>query len=1149
MKPLRLLPLILVTACSAWGCSGFDGGLEPVTKLPVDTADAAPGDAPDGDVAGAPTLAFVKPMAGAAVDGDWVAIELALDGATLGAGTTVAVSVVQGGSVVATTPFDALTGALTTPAGPLTLRAELLSQGAPFDPPVLAEVAVTAARTTPAIAFVSPLADARFELGQAIGYELALADFTLLATGAAPTGARQGRVALTVDEQPPTISGDKTGTLPALTAGEHALTAELLDALGAPWDPPVSATVRFAVDEPPAVTIVAPADGGEVEGSRLTVTIASERFTTDGVAAPGHGTWRARLDGTQVATRLVGTTLALSGLAAGAHTLEVELRDADDAALTTPASASASFTTVLLPPSLEIVLPTSARVAEGKVTVAVLPRFFSFTTGAIPGPLVPATGGWELFVDGARVAGPLTRPETSIVLAPGARKLTARLVDNAGAALEPAVETARTLDVVAVETSVQILSPADGEVVPKRFPVAVAFDDFTLTQNVLAPNDPPVPGQGHFHAFLRRQGTSDFIYQGFFLSETFELQADSAGTWEVLVALHYENHSPVLPPVEDLITVTVDDRPTIHIASPRDGVVIGRDPFAVSVAIDNFELVPIGEVSNTKGHYHVFIDGVYQDFYLTPVALIDPAKTLPGPLTPGPHTLEAFLHRSNHTPVPGAVGQTIDFVYDPTPRLRLLGPADGVRVTTAPFEVAVAVDNVTLGAGEASIHAFVDDVEVEAAVAARFTLSIADAGEHTVRLELQDAQQRSLAAPVAFDVEVDATPRVAIVAPEDMGFAYGGDLEVMLAADNLPEGGEAELWLDDVLVYSGPIDTPLDMVELPRPTDGPHTIFTVPLTPGGGLPIEGAAIATNHFEVIALEPPTIAFVSPVANATLAAGATVTIGTSAMSLSGEVAREPAVPGDGLWTLSVGAQTWGPFASPSVTLPALPRGSARLVAELWHRDGSRVTPRATAEVPVQIAGGGPRLSLASPAPGAMFYGDDVALAFDVADASLGVGAGWISVSVDGRQAGYFPREDGVIGPFAAGLHVLSAELVDGNRAPFSPRVTTESTFRVGGPEVPTLAITGPSDGSAVAGGALDVAFRVTGVTLDPLGLRGRPQAGRGAVLALVDGRVRAIATASPVHLDGLTPGPHAILLTVVGLDLAPIVPVVSATITVR
>lgn len=1144
---LRLLPLFVVTACS-----GFDGGLEPVTRLPLG-ADAEVGDAPDGDVIAQPTLGFVRPAAGASVDGDWVAVELTLEGAALGDGTSIALSVVQAGAVVRTFPFDATTGAVTTPPGAVTLRAELLAGGAPLSPPIIAEVSVSATRTTPAIAFVSPLAGARYELGAPVPYELALTDFSLLAAGAAPTGARQGRLAVSVDGGAPTVTGDKTGALPGLTAGEHSLTAEVLDALGAPWEPPVSATVAFAVDEPPVVSIVAPADGADVDGSRLMVTIATQRFVTDGTAEPGHGTWRARLDGTQVATRLTGTTLSLSGLSAGPHTLEVELRTADDLALTTPATATADFTTVLAPPTIEIVLPTGQRVAEGKVTVAVLPRFFSFTTGAIPGPLVPATGGWELLVDGDVVAGPFNRAETTVVLTPGARTLTARLVDNGGDELSPKVEASRTIDVAQVATSVQILSPAEGETVPKRFPVAVSFEDFTLTQNVLAPNDPPVPGQGHFHAFLRRQGAADFVYQGFFLTETFELLADSPGTWEVLIALHYENHSPVLPAVEDVVTVNVDDRPTIHIASPQDGAVTGRDPMAVSVAIDNFELVPIGEISNSKGHYHLFIDGVYQDFYLSPVALIDPAKTLPAPLTPGPHTLEAFLHRSNHTPVPGAVGHTIDFVYDPTPRLALVAPADGAQVTTAPFEVAAAVDNFTLGVdgGEGLIHVFVDDEEVQTEADARFTLQISDGGEHTVRLELHDNQHTPIAgvAPVSFAVVVDDTPRVAIIAPEDMGFAYGGDLEVMLAPENMPVGGEAELWLDDVLVYAGPVDAPLDAVELPRPVDGPHTIFTVPLTPGGGLPIEGAAIITHRFEVIALEPPTVAFVSPIANATLSPGATVTIGTTGFTLTGEAAREPAVPGDGLWTLSVGARTWGPFSSPSVTLPALPRGPARLVAELWHRDGSRVTPRAKAEVPVQIAGGGPRLSLASPAPGTMVYGDDVALAFDVADLQLGIGTGWISVSVDGRQAGYLPRARGVVGPFAPGLHVLEAELFDGDRQPFSPRVVTEATFRVGGPLVPTLRITGPADGSAVEGGTVDVAFAVTGVTLDPLGLRGRPQAGRGAVLVLVDRRVHALVTESPARLTGLTPGPHEIALQLVGLDLAPIAPTVSDAITVR
>jgi len=1139
-------------------CSGFDGGLEPIGKLPTPVPREVVDGGADGEVVAAPVLSFVKPTAAAGVDGDWIVVELALAGATLGADNAIVLTAVNAaGDPLATRTFTALSGVIATPVGAVVLRAELTAAGAPLSPPVVAEVSVTATRVTPGLAFVAPLAGARFDLETPIGYELALTDFTLLATGAVPTGPRQGRVSLAVDLGAAVVADAKVGSLPAPSAGEHTLTATLVDAAGVPWEPPVSASVAFTVDLPPRVTITTPAADATIEGARLTVVIAVERFVVDGAATAGHGTWLVRLDGTQVAKGLTGTSVTLSGLSAGPHTLAVELRTYDDRPLTPPVTATTDFETLLLPPALDIVLPTSNQVAEGAVRVAVLPHFFAFTNGSIPAPLVPATGGWELLVDDVVVAQRLTTAQTEIVLTPGRKKLTARLVDNAGAQLVPPVAVMRDVDVVEVQTAVEILSPRDDETVPKRFPVAVAFEDFKLTQTVLAPNDPPVPGQGHFHAFLRKDGSGPFVYQGFFLTETFELQADSPGRWEVLVALHYENHSPVVPAVESVITVIVDDRPTVHIQTPIDGATIGRDPFAVSVSIDNFQLIPIGEVSNAKGHYHIFIDSVYQDFYLEPFALIDPTTTQPAALTPGPHRLEAFLHRSNHTAVEGAVGQSIDFIYDPKPRLRILTPslstpsASSVTVTTDPFEVSIEVDNLNLvdKAGEAAVpgeghvHVFLDNVYQDFETRPTFPLTVATPGAHVLKLTLHENDHSPIAnaAPAFLNLTVDATPRVRILAPEDMGFVYGGDLDVLLATDNMPTGGKVELWLDEVLVYDGEPG----LVTLPRLAEGGHNLFTVPLS-AAGVPLQNGAVVTVDFEAIGLLPPTVSFVAPLPNATLANGATVTIGTSGFTLGGGVGQSLAVPGDGVWTLSVGDVTWGPFATSSISLPAMARGPARLRAELWHRDGSRA--QAVAEVPVQIGGSGPRMSLAAPLGGAMIYGPEVEVKVDVADLELAPGKGWLSVKVDGRQQAVLARTHGVIGPFATGLHVLELELLDGNRQPFAPAVEVVSQFRVGGPDLPTLAITAPAEGSAIDG-SVDVAFTVADITLDPVGLPGRPQAGRGAVLVKVDGRVKAVVTASPAKLSGLTDRPHTIELVLVGLDLVPIVPATRATVTVR
>ncbi|MBL8785683.1 MAG: hypothetical protein JNJ59_12315 [Deltaproteobacteria bacterium] len=1152
-----------VLACLGWlalaACSGFDGGLEAVKNLPppdTQVTDTSSDTAVTPDTSGELGISVTKPSARASVDGDWIVVEATLVGEPLARGLSVRFSVWPDGAEAAASSVvvAASSAVLRAPAGAATVRAELVEAGAPLTPPVSDEVAVTVTRLVPALALTAPANDAFFGVGEPVTYAFAVTDFTLLAAGAAPTGPRQGRVALAIDAGEPTVVANASGTLATLSAGAHTLVATLVDADGVAWPGAAPASVSFSVALPPVLRIVSPEAAQVVDGGRLLIALEVERFVLDGDLVPGHGTWRATLDGNLVASALTGTTASLSGLAAGEHRLEVELRSYDNEALNPPVVATVDFETRILPPGLDMVLPTSPRVAEGAVKVAVLPHYFVFTAGAIPGPLVAGQGGWQLLVDGVVARDRLTQTQAEVSLQPGTHQLTARLVDNAGTPLTPAVEAKRTVEVVAVETSVSILSPRPGEVVPKRFPVAVAFEDFTLSQTILAPNADPVPGRGHFHAFMRKQGGGAFVYQGFFLSETFELTADSAGTWEVLVALHYENHSQVVPPVEALVTVVVDDRPTIHVESPADGARIGRGPFAVAVSVDNFELIPVGEISDLRGHFHLFIDSVYQDFYTNPWAILDPATTKLTPLVKGTHTLEAFLHRSNHTPVTGAVGHIIDLEYDPTPRVRIVAPGPGDRVTGAPFDVQVEVDNLSVvdkaGAaavpGEGHVHVFVDDVYQGFETTTRFPVTIASAGLHTIKVTLHENDHSAIAGtvPASVQVQVDTAPHVAIVTPEDGGFVYGAEPTFDLVGENLPTEGLVGLWLDGVLVEVG---VP-GLFTVPPLAEGPHEAVTMPLNAAGANLPNGVA-DTVRFEVVGVTPPRVSWVAPLPNATLLPGATVTIGVVGFSLDGALGLGPAVPGDGLWTLTTRARpdlVWGPYASATVPLPAMPSGAQTLIAELWHRDGSRVVPAAKAELPILVSAG-PRLSVRAPRPENTWYGPAVGLEVVVTGATLGPTTGWVSVKVDGRQAALIAADTGTFGPVAAGQHVMEVELLKGDLTPYVPAVIAQSPLRVGG-ALPTVAITAPTPNTLVDG-TVAVAFTVSGLTLDPVGLRGRPQVGRGAALVMVDGRVRAVATASPVTLTGLSPGPHRVEVVLVGLDLVPIRPATSAVVNIR
>ncbi|MFO0747627.1 MAG: hypothetical protein U1F43_18455, partial [Myxococcota bacterium] len=916
-----------------------------------------------------------------------------------------------------------------------------------------------------------------------------------------------------------------------------------------PWEAAATDSAAFSVSAPKSVAIVSPTADELVEGARVSVVIAPSGFVTDGVAEPGHGAFQVKLDGTVVATKRTGTTVPLNGVAAGSHTLEVALTAADGTALTPPVTASVSFRSELLPPTLELVLPATTTLKEGLQRVAVVPHHFTFSGLAIPGPFVPATGGWQLLVDGVVKLDKLTQAQANVVLTAGAHTLTARLIDSTGALLAPAVEVSRTVDVQPLATAVSILAPTANSVVAKDFTVAVAFEDFTLSDQILEPGQPVVPGVGHFHAFLRKQGDTNFTYQGFYLTESFVLHVATAGVYDVKVALHYQNHTPVLPAVEAITTVTVSDVPGIRIQSPQADAVVGAGPLAVAVAVDNFEIIPIpgdGSVSDVKGHYHLFIDGAYQGFFLTPVAILDPLTTTP-PLTPGKHTIEALLHRSDHSFITGSQGDTVSFTYDPTPKVMVVAPADDATVSTGPFELRIATRSFNLVdhagqapvAGEGHVHVFIDDAYENYHTVDRFPLTIAAPGPHTIRVELHENDHSAVAGtvPAFVNVNVDAVPRVRFVAPSEGTFTYGGDVDFMLSGWNVPDDADVQVEVDGEIAYVGPMDLE-GLVDMPPLGEGMHTARATPLDESGD-PMLGSVAEEVHFEVIGLDPPSLTFVSPAPNATVLPGSAITIGVTGFTLDDGLGRRPGVPGDGLWSLRVDDREWGPFAGPTATLPALPRGATTVVAELWHRDGSRVMPRRTASLNLTIGGTGPSVSIASPTPDASWYGP-VRVAVDTGDFTFGPTSGWLSVKVDGEQAAFIAAAEGVLGDLRVGQHTLEVELIGGDRQPLVPPVKASGTFRVGGATVPSVRITAPADGADLSGGSVAVSFTLDGLALDPAATGGRRQPGKGAVLVLVDGHVEAIATASPLSVGGIGPGHHRIALAPAALDLTPIMP---------
>ncbi|MBV9278811.1 MAG: hypothetical protein JOZ41_01900 [Chloroflexi bacterium] len=102
-------------------------------------------------------------------------------------------------------------------------------------------------------------------------------------------------------------------------------------------------------------------------------------------------------------------------------------------------------------------------------------------------------------------------------------------------------------------------------------------------------------------------------------------------------------------------------KPTISITSPRDGTVIHGSTVTMHVAVSNFKLVTplllppakwttIPLLKGNQGHIHYLLDG---SLVLASGVSVQTVHTWTH-LSPGQHTLTAYLATSQHAPFPGA---------------------------------------------------------------------------------------------------------------------------------------------------------------------------------------------------------------------------------------------------------------------------------------------------------------------------------------------------------------------------------------------------------------------------------------------------------------------------------------------------------------
>lgn len=194
--------------------------------------------------------------------------------------------------------------------------------------------------------------------------------------------------------------------------------------------------------------------------------------------------------------------------------------------------------------------------------------------------------------------------------------------------------------------------------------------------------------------------------------------------------------------------------PAIVILEPADGTTLDG-AFDLTVNIENLEVSDAFDSDPVpgQGHYHLFIDGTYDDAYAEATIAVDA-------LDPGCRTLRVELVQNDHIsfdpPAEDAVGV---YASDGGPTICIESPAAGEILTTNDFNLQVDIQNFVLDDSPAENHGhwhlWVDNVLTDAHFLSQSeTVSIEGSGEHDIMVELVRADESSLASPRTATVTV-----------------------------------------------------------------------------------------------------------------------------------------------------------------------------------------------------------------------------------------------------------------------------------------------------------------------------------------------------------------------------------------------------------
>jgi hypothetical protein len=383
------------------------------------------------------------------------------------------------------------------------------------------------------------------------------------------------------------------------------------------------------------------------------------------------------------------------------------------------------------------------------------------------------------------------------------------------------------------DPSVAITSPADDSNSYGDVDVTYEVDNFTLAPDDIGGTN--VDGSGHVHWYL------DNEYQDVDADGTIELTDLAAGDHTISVRMASNDHTEL--GFTDDVTVHVLD-PSVVITSPADNVDLDVSSVTLSLAVNDFAVVDHIDQAPVvgEGHYHVFVDGSYQELGT------DPTEFTVTRLAEGAHVIRVELVNNDHSYLPTPAFDEINVtVNNGAYYIALDSPELASGFDSATWPVNVDVQNFTLDSalvggvnvpGTGHYHINVDGVYVDLSTDLATYIYNQPAGDHILEVQLVNNDHTPTGASDWMRVNTTPDrPDIAITSPLDGESLTSSTVTVMTTHENFTfdannvggtnaaDTGHYHVYLDGAyLKYVATDSTTVDIPNNPVVTPETHTI-------------------------------------------------------------------------------------------------------------------------------------------------------------------------------------------------------------------------------------------------------------------------------------------------------------------------------------